>query len=79
MDLPTLLRTQRASRRWPQNRAATALGMTFYRYRQIEGGERPTDGEAEAIGQVFGLTPRAVRRAMNAGAGEGSGEAASVA
>ncbi len=76
--MPSVLRVQRAQRRWPQQRAAAALGMTFYRYRQIECGQTPTDEEAVTIGQVFGLTPREVRRAL-AATGKGSGEAASVA
>lgn len=67
---------QRAQRRWAQQQAAAALGMTFYRYRNIEAGQRPTDDEAAKIAQVFGLTDRALRAALKA---TGNGEAASVA
>jgi transcriptional regulator with XRE-family HTH domain len=82
MDLPELLRTQRARRRLSQERAALALGVTFYRYRRFEEARSlPTADEVAAIAQLFALTPRAVRAAISATVvpGPGNGEAASVA
>lgn len=82
MDLPELLRTQRAKRRLSQERVAPSLGVSFYRYRRLEAGlERPTAAETEKLAQYFGLTPRAIRTAAAATVvpGSGNGEAASVA
>lgn len=86
-DLPTLLRVQRAGRKWSQERASLALGWRFHRYRRIaESMARPTDEEIARIAQVFGVSARTVRAAANRTAiadppiaGDGSGEAASVA
>lgn len=63
-DLPTLLRVQRAHRKWSQERASIALGWRFHRYRRIaEAMARPTDDEIAQIAQVFGLALRTVRGA----------------
>jgi hypothetical protein len=81
-DLPTLLRVQRAARRWSQERASLALGWRFHRYRRIAATmARPTPAEIDQIAQVFGLSKRAVRAAVAATtfAADGNGEAASVA
>lgn len=81
-DLPTLLRVQRASRRWSQERTALALGITFYRYRRLEAAmERPTGGELDALSALFGVSLKALRSAVAATEyhGTGNGEAASVA
>jgi hypothetical protein len=81
-DLPTLLRVERAARKWPQERASLELGWRFHRYRRIASAmARPTADEIKDIAQVFGLTPRAVRTAVAATnfPADGSGEAASVA
>jgi transcriptional regulator with XRE-family HTH domain len=81
-DLPTLLRVQRAARKWKQERASLALGWSFNRYRRIEGAmARPTAEQIEQIAQVFDLSERVVRSAVAATTflGAGSGEAASVA
>jgi transcriptional regulator with XRE-family HTH domain len=80
-DLPTLLRVERAARQWSQERASLALGWRFHRYRRIASAmARPTTDEINAIAQVFGVTPRAVRAAVSATSfPDGNGEAASVA
>jgi transcriptional regulator with XRE-family HTH domain len=82
VDLPTTLRVQRVQRRWSQERAAIALGWTFYRYRRIElAFDRPTSTEVEKLAEVFGVVPKALKAAVSATTwvGPGSGEAASVA
>lgn len=62
-ELGDVLRVQRARRRWNQQRAAVALGMTFYRYRQLEVGVEATEDERARIAEVFELSARAVRAA----------------
>lgn len=82
MDLPQLLRSERAKRRLSQERVAPSLGVSFYRYRRIEAGlDRPTEDEAAALAQYFGLSARKVRSAIAATVlpRAGNGEAASVA
>lgn len=65
-DLPTILRTSRAGRRWSQERASVALGWSFYRYRRLEAGfDRATPSEVGEIAGVFGLKPRDVQRASD--------------
>lgn len=81
-DLPTLLRVQRAGRKWSQERASVALGWRYHRYRRIaESMARPTPDEIAQIAQVFGVTPRAVKAAAAATVVPNpiSGQAASVA
>jgi hypothetical protein len=77
-DLPTLLRVQRASRRWRQERAALELGWTNYRYRRIElAFARATASEVGEIAALFGLSARDVAKAAKVT--RLIGEAASVA
>jgi transcriptional regulator with XRE-family HTH domain len=62
--LPTALRGARKARKWTQEQASMACGMTFYRYRRLETAyDRPTAEETDVLARVFGLSPRSLAAA----------------